>query len=93
MRPKAVVAIPAKCSPSVRNHIAKGLREKYSFIDFDFEEDATIERPEGKSLERLGADLGMFNGDPDKPMEALLDGIFREANDLFRSALEAEARA
>src|SRR5258705_13030239 len=51
MRPKVVVALPAKCSSSVKDHIERGLREKHPSIDFDFKDDANIKCPQARGLE------------------------------------------
>lgn len=86
-----MVAIPAKCSSSVKDHIERGLREKYPFIDFDFKDNANIECPEARELEPNGANLGTINGDPVKALNPQIEGFHREANELFRTGLEREA--
>ena len=90
MRPKVVVALPAKCSLTVKNHIEKGLQEKHPFIDFDFEDDANIECPQARGLDPNGVNLGKINGDPVKALTVQMDGFHREANELFRIGLERE---
>jgi hypothetical protein len=90
MRPKVVVALPAKCSSSVKDHIERGLREKHPFIDFDFKDDANIKCPQARGLEPNGVNLGTINGDPVKALTAQIEGFHREANELFRIGLERE---
>ena len=78
-----MVALPAKCSLSVKDHIGRGLREKHPFIDFDFKDDAEIECPQARELDPNGVNLGTINGDPVKALAAQIEGFHREANELL----------
>ena len=91
MKPTITLLIPSVRGVAPSRKIQRALLSEFSYISFEFVNDATATRPFIRSYCRNGFNLGSNCDNRELPMVGICVGVHQFANRIFRT-LEREQR-